>query len=81
MNALRRRKPATGDAIRDSLMLSLSTLAATWIDADLKAVELEGLVEAIVRENAPAVLEICLCQAGNEQSGTRNLSSLADAPG
>ena len=34
MNALRRRKPATGDAIRDSLMLSLSTLAATWIDAE-----------------------------------------------
>ena len=63
MNALRRRKPATGDAIRDSLMLSLSTLAATWIDADLKAVELEGLVEAIVRENAPAVLEIDGCGA------------------
>ena len=63
MNALGRRKPATGDAIRDSLMLSLSTLAATWIDADSKAVELEGLVEAIVRENAPAVLEIDGCGA------------------
>lgn len=63
MNALRRRKPATGDAIRDLLMLSLSTLAATWIDAELKAVELEGLVERIVRENAPAVLEIDGCGA------------------
>lgn len=63
MNALRRRKPATGDAIRDSLMLSLSTLAATWIDAESKASELEALVEAIVRENAPAVLEIDGCGA------------------
>ena len=26
-------------------------------------------------------LNDCLCQAGNEQSGTRNLNSLADAPG
>lgn len=63
MNALRRRKPATGDAIRDSLMLSLSTLAATWIDAESKASELEALTEAIVRENAPAVLEIDGCGA------------------
>lgn len=63
MNALRRRKPATGDAIRDSLMLSLSTLAATWIDAESKASELEAFVEAIVRENAPAVLEIDGCGA------------------
>ena len=63
MAALRRRKPATGDAIRDSLMLSLSTLAATWIDAESKASELEALVEAIVRENAPAVLEIDGCGA------------------
>ena len=63
MAALGRRKPATGDAIRDSPMLSLSTLAATWIDAESKASELEALVEAIVRENAPAVLEIAGCGA------------------
>lgn len=63
MSALKRRRPAAGDEIRNSLMLSLSTLAATWIDAKSKVSELEALVETIVRENAPAVLEIDGCDA------------------
>ena len=63
MNALKRRRSATGDEARDALMLSLSTLAATWLDAESKASELESAIEKIVRENAPAVLEVDGCGA------------------
>ena len=63
MGALKRRRPATGDEARDALMLSLSSLAATWIDAESKASELESAIEKIVRENAPAVLEVDGCGA------------------
>lgn len=45
MGALKRRRPATGDEARDALMLSLSSLAATWIDAESKASELESAIE------------------------------------
>lgn len=38
----------------------------------------QGLPGRHAREGSHAQ---CLCQAGNEQSGTRNLNSLADAPG
>lgn len=63
MNALRRRRPAAGDEARDALMLSLSALAATWTDAESRAAELESAVAGIVREKAPAMLEIDGCGA------------------
>lgn len=63
MRALKRRRPVTGDAVADALMLSLSTLAVTWLDAESKAGELESRIEQIVREKAPAMLEIDGCGA------------------
>lgn len=63
MSALKRRRPATGDAVADVLMLSLSTLAAAWLEAEAKAEELESHIERIVREKAPAMLEIDGCGA------------------
>ena len=62
-SALKRRRPATGDAVADVLMLSLSTLAAAWLEAEAKAEELESHIERIVREKAPAMLEIDGCGA------------------
>ena len=56
MDALKRKRAATGDEARDALMLSLSALAATWIDAESRADELESAIGRIVRENAPAML-------------------------
>lgn len=42
---------------------------------------MESLAESMPGQAAmPRFEDGCLCQAGNEQSGTRNLSSLADAP-
>lgn len=63
MDALKRKRAATGDEARDALMLSLSALAATWIDAESRAEELESAIGRIVRENAPAMLEIDGCGA------------------
>lgn len=63
MEALKRRRAATGDEARDALMLSLSSLAATWVDAESKAAELESAIGRIVRGNAPALLEIDGCGA------------------
>ena len=74
MGALKRKRPATGDEARDTLMLSLSTLAATWLDAESKAVEFESAVAGIVHENAPAVLEIDGC-------GTLSAAELGTAAG
>lgn len=59
------------------------------LDWQLDAFEAFGVLkEAIFADKAsgkdferPEYRRLCLCQAGNEQSGTRNLSSLADAPG
>ena len=65
MKALKRRRPATDDAITDTLMLSMSSLAATWLDCEAKASELESHIEQIVREKAPAMLEISGCGALN----------------
>ncbi len=61
MSALKRKRPATGDAVADVLMLSLSTLAAAWLEAETQAEELESHIERIVREKAPAMLEIDGC--------------------
>lgn len=63
MNALKRKRAAAGDEARDALMLSLSAPAATWIDAESRAAELESAIGRIVRENAPAMLEIDGCGA------------------
>ena len=63
MDALRRKRTATGDGACDALMLSLSALAATWADAESRAAELESLIGRMVRESAPAMLEIDGCGA------------------
>lgn len=63
MKALKRRRPVSGKTDIDMLMMSLSSLAGIWLDAEEKAAELEFYIEQIVREKAPAVLEIAGCGA------------------
>lgn len=61
MKSLAKKRPATGDAVADALHASLRALAKTWVDAKRRADELEALVSDLVRENAPALLEIDGC--------------------
>ena len=61
MKSLKRRRPATGDPITDTLLAALSSLAATWLDAGPRASELKARMEALVRGLAPAMLEIEGC--------------------
>ena len=61
MKSLKRRGPATGDPITDTLLAALSSLAATWLDAGPRASELKARMEALVRGLAPAMLEIEGC--------------------
>ena len=61
MKSLKRRRPATGDVLVDTLLASLSALAATWLDAGSRAAELEARMESVVRDCAPAMLEIEGC--------------------
>ena len=61
MKSLKRRRPATGDALADTLLASLSALAGTWLDAEPRASELKARMEALARDRAPAMLEIEGC--------------------
>lgn len=61
MKSLKRRRSATGDPIFDTLLAALSSLAATWLDAESMASELKARMDAVVRDLAPAMLEIEGC--------------------
>ena len=61
MKSLKRRRPSTGDVLVDTLLASPSALAATWLDAGSRAAELEARMESVVRDCAPAMLEIEGC--------------------
>ena len=63
MKSLARKRSATGSAVTDALHTSLHVLAKTWIDSKQRADELEALISDLVRDNAPALLEIDGCDA------------------
>ena len=63
MKSLARKRFATGSAVTDALHTSLHVLAKTWIDAKQRADELEALISDLMRDNAPALLEIDGCGA------------------
>ena len=73
MKALSRRRKAH-DEIERSLWDSLRSLARSWLDAKRAAAEHEEAMRAILRANAPALLDIYCC-------GTISAARLAIAAG
>ena len=63
MKSLKRRRPAAGDVLADTLLASLSALAATRLDAESRAAEPGARMESVVRDRAPAMPGIEGCCA------------------
>ncbi|MDJ1651882.1 MULTISPECIES: IS110 family transposase [Gordonibacter] len=53
----------THDALTASVLSSLQILSLTWIDAKRRAQQAEAAIEALIREHAPALLDMYGCGA------------------
>lgn len=65
MERLSRGRTGSGDVSSGALTTALKSLARTWLELERRSLDLRKLVEGLLLENAPALLEVPGCGAIN----------------